>query len=266
MRLAVSLQLITLFPPAVQAQIMSVDLGHEYFKVAVMRPGKALEIVLNSHSKRKTPTVVSFFEAVRTFGDDGLAHMGKAPAKVPTFFHTLLGTNYTAQDVEADGRFWKDFGLGQQFYALQMAYNETRGTPSFTVGDASLSGEEVLSNILYFAQTLAEEHCDGKPVKETVITIPSSANLRLRQAIVAAAEIVGLKVLALVHETAAAAVQRAVDYQPEKGEVEHILFYNFGSRKAEVSITRFQSRVAGMVAGKTAPVVNVLGSVVDYSI
>jgi hypothetical protein len=58
-----------------QAQIMSVDLGHEFFKVALMRQGMPLEIVLNSHSKRKTTTAVSFFEASRVFGDDALAHI-----------------------------------------------------------------------------------------------------------------------------------------------------------------------------------------------
>merc|ERR1719482_1050943 len=147
-----------------------------------------------------------------------------------------------------------------------MSYDEDRGVPLFSIGETLMSGEEVLANLLYFAQTLASEHCEGKPVKEAVITVPSTANLRLRQAIVAAAEITGLKVLALVHESAAAAVQRAVDYQPEKEQVEHILFYNLGSRKAEVSVVRFSSRAAGMVAGKTAPVVTVLGSAVDYKI
>jgi molecular chaperone DnaK (HSP70) len=45
----------------VNGQIMSVDLGHQFFKVALMRQGVPLEIVLNAHSARKTTTAVSFF-------------------------------------------------------------------------------------------------------------------------------------------------------------------------------------------------------------
>ena len=81
-----------------------------------------------------------------------------------------------------------------------------------------------------------------------------------------AGEIAGCRVLTLVHETSAFAVQRAVDVTPDKGASDIHLFYNLGSRKAEVSIVRFESRSAGMVAGKMAPVLTVLGSAIDYSI
>jgi hypoxia up-regulated 1 len=246
---------------------MSVDLGHEFFKVGLMRQGQPLEIVLNSHSKRKSTTAVSYFEQIRTFGDDALAHQGKAPAKTPMFFHSLLGQNFSADAIAAGGAWWDQFGLGDKFYSYKLEYDVERGVPAFRISDENLtSGEEVLAGILSFAKGMAEESADGKPVKDTVITIPSEATLRQRQAVVAAAEIAGLRVLTLVHETSSFSVQRAVDYTPEKGASEIMLFYNLGSRKTEVSVVKFESRSAGMVAGKMAPVVTVLGSAVDYSI
>lgn len=250
-----------------QAQIMSVDLGHEFFKVALMRQGVPLEIVLNGHSKRKTSTAVSFHEAVRIFGDDALAHQGKAPTKVPMFFHSLLGQNFTAEDVKPGGKWWEKFGLGDKFYSYNLGYEEVRGVPTFFVGKEGeeSAGEEVLANIFFIARQLSQDTAEGKPVRDLVVTVPCDASLRQRQAIVAAGEIAGLRILTLVHENAAFAVQRAIDFMPEKGE-ELVLFYNLGSRKAEVSIVKFGSRSAGMVAGKVAPVVTVLGSAVDYSI
>jgi len=250
------------------AQIMSVDIGHEFFKVALMRQGVPLEIVLNSHSKRKTPTAVSFFEQSRAFGDDALAHTGKAPSKVPLFFHWMMGKNLTApEDVSAGGEWWKSFGLSDKFYTYSLRYDEERGVAAFEFSsENSTSMEEALANIFYFAKTMAEESADGKAVKDLVVTIPSNANLRQRQAIVAAGEIAGCRVLTLVHEGSAFAVQRAVDFQPEKGTSDIVLFYNLGSRKAEVSIVKFDSKQAGMVAGKTAPVVTVLGSAIDYGV
>mmetsp|Transcript_82513 Transcript_82513/g.191722 ORF Transcript_82513/g.191722 Transcript_82513/m.191722 type:complete len:927 (-) Transcript_82513:97-2877(-) len=249
------------------AQIMSVDLGHEFFKVALMRQGKPLEIVLNTHSKRKSSTAVSFHESIRIFGDDALAHMGKAPAKVPMFFHALLGRNYSAQDVEVGGKWWADFGLGDKFYSYKLGYDEERGVPTFRVSDVNDSSvEEVLAHIFQAARKMTEEHSEGKSVRDLVVTTSSDASLRQRQAVVAAGEIAGLRVLTLVHEGAAFAVHRAVDFTPEKGASEVILFYNLGSRKAEVSLVRFESRSAGMVAGKMAPVVTVLGSAIDFGV
>merc|ERR1719230_104349 len=93
------------------AQIMSVDLGHEFFKVALMRQGAPLEIVLNPHSKRKTATAVSFFEGVRAFGDDAIPHASKAPSKVPTFFYNQLAYNYSESDVSPSGKWWENFAL-----------------------------------------------------------------------------------------------------------------------------------------------------------
>lgn len=256
------------FPHVHKAQIMSVDLGHEFFKVALMRQGVPLEIVLNSHSKRKTTTAVSFHEATRTFGDDALAHQGKAPAKVPMFFHSMLGENFTKKDdVEPAGKWWDRFALSNKFYSYNLGYEENRGVPTFKLRDDLESvGEEVLASIFYFARQMCEVTAEGKPVRDLVVTIPSDASLRLRQAIVAAGEIAGLRVLSLVHENTAFAVQRAVDVTPDKGASELMLFYNLGSRKAEVTIVKFESRQAGMVAGKLAPVLTVLSSAIDHQI
>jgi len=251
-----------------EAQIMSIDLGHEFFKVALMRQGAPLEVVLNNIGGRKTPTAASFFESIRTFGGDAIAHAAKAPAKVPRFFHSLLGHNFTSEDdVKPGGEWWKKFALDSEFYGYDLVYESERGVPAFYLGEnKTFSGEKVLANIFYFAQTIAEASADGKPVKDLVVTVPPEANLRHRQAIVAAGEIAGLRVLTLVHEGAAFAVQRAVDFAPEKGKVELALFYNLGSRKAEVTIVQFESRQAGMVAGKTAPMITVLASEVDYNL
>jgi len=257
---------VSLFIPA-EGQLMAVDLGHEFFKVALMRQGSPLEIVLNSHSKRKTPTTVSFMESIRSFGDDAMPHAGKAPAKVPMFYHSFLGENFTSEDVQADGRWWQRFGLGSRFYTFNLGFDEKRHVPTFVFGeDSSLSGEVVLANVFHFARNLAEASADGKQVRDVVATVQSGANMRQREAVKAAAEIAGLRVLTIVNEGAAFAVHRAIDFQPDKGKVERVLIFNFGSRKAEATIVQYESKAAGMVAGKTAPVVTILGSAVDFSL
>lgn len=263
--------LLGLVPHGAQAQIMSVDLGHEFFKVALMRQGVPLEIVLNPHSKRKTTTAVSYMESSRIFGDDALAHQGKAPSKVPMFFHGLLGHNFTAEDIKIGGKWWEKFGLGNKFYQYNLDYEAERGQPQFVLAEGAegtSDGEEVLASVFFAAKQMAEASGEGTPinVRDLVVTMPSDATLRQRQAIVAAGEIAGLRVLTLVHEVSAFAVHRAVDFTPEKGNTELMLFFNMGSRKAEVSVVKFESKSAGMVAGRMAPVVTVLGSAIDRNL
>lgn len=252
----------------VEAQILSVDFGHEFLKVALMRQNAPLEIVLNTHSKRKTTTAISFLESTRTFGDDAMAHQGKAPSKVPMFFHSTVGVNYTAADVQEGGKWWSDFGLGSRFYSHTLGYDVERGVPTFQIGEGGIYGEELLAHVFFFAKKMADESVEGQKainVRELAVTLPAEATQRQRQAIIAAGEVAGLRVQTLVHESSAFAVHRAVDYSPEEeNKTEHALYINIGSRKAEAMVVRLEARSAGMVKGKTAPVVTVTGSAVDY--
>ena len=43
------------------ANVIGIDIGTEYFKVSIIKPGVKLAIVENSHTKRKTPTAISFY-------------------------------------------------------------------------------------------------------------------------------------------------------------------------------------------------------------
>jgi hypoxia up-regulated 1 len=48
---------------------MSIDLGSEYMKIGLVKPGVPMEIVLNKESRRKTPTIVALRNGERFFGD-----------------------------------------------------------------------------------------------------------------------------------------------------------------------------------------------------
>ena len=49
--------------------VMSVDLGGESIKIAIVSPGKPMEIILNVDSQRKTPMAVGFRDGDRFFGE-----------------------------------------------------------------------------------------------------------------------------------------------------------------------------------------------------
>lgn len=48
---------------------MSIDLGSEFIKIGLVKPGVPMEIVLNKESRRKTPNIVALRNGERFFGD-----------------------------------------------------------------------------------------------------------------------------------------------------------------------------------------------------
>ena len=52
--------LVLILVTIIKANVIGIDLGTEFFKISIIKPGVKLAIVENPHSKRKTPTAVSF--------------------------------------------------------------------------------------------------------------------------------------------------------------------------------------------------------------
>ena len=51
---------------------MSIDLGVEFVKMALIKPGVPMEIVLNKESHRKTPFALTIKQGERFFGSEAL--------------------------------------------------------------------------------------------------------------------------------------------------------------------------------------------------
>lgn len=243
---------------------MTVDVGHEFLKIAVVHADGRTEIVLNEQSQRKTLTAVSFLKQMRSFGDDALKDAAKAPAQVPTFHHSLIGMSFG--DSQPDGQWWQRFGLGSQFHPMSLGYDEGRGVPTLTLGEGrACSGEEWLAHVLHFALGFASrslrEAGDEQALRDAVLTLPSSAGMRYRQALIAAGEIAGVRVQHLLHEGTAFALQHSLDLEAG-GPPQKVLIYNLGARKVEVTLVQME-----FPEGRPGlPFVRVLGSADDYGV
>jgi len=128
--LLIPLLLLALHAPhGSDAFVLGIDLGSQYFKAAIMATGKPFHVVHNQHSKRKTPTAVSFHEKVRSFGDDAITSATRGLKKTPLFFSQQLGRNYTG--VSAANRAW----LPDMFYPYMLSVNDTSGSLQFDMGN-----------------------------------------------------------------------------------------------------------------------------------
>lgn len=71
----------------VDAAVISIDYGTDWFKVGLVKPGIPFDIVLNTESKRKTQSAITIRGNDRAFGSEALSlvsHLGVVVVR-PTF-------------------------------------------------------------------------------------------------------------------------------------------------------------------------------------
>jgi len=222
----------TLVTLAHSAAVMSVDVGTEWFKVAVVSPGVPMEIALNPSSKRKTNVVVSIEGNERKFGDDAMVVCVKKPKYCYAYLLDLLGKKVDHPTVTA---------YKARFPQYDIEADPIRGTVIFRHdSETTYSVEELLGMILSHAKSQAETFTE-QPIKDAVITVPVFFNQVERLALVAAAQLGGLNVLQLMNNPMAVALNYGMFRRKEiNGTVKHIMLYDMGAGATTATVIGFQ--------------------------
>ena len=214
--------------------MMGIDLGSEYFKVTVIKPGKPFMMLENLISKTKTELSVGLKDDEITYAYDALAKKVKAPANIFNYFSEYLGRKH-------DDLFVKEYM--EKFY---QSYNITANNETETItfnfkydkNDEQISVVELYSMIFDYIKTLSERFTKIE-MTDAFITIPSFFDYEQRQAISDAIKISKLKLAGVVSENLAAAVQ----FQLKKvfeNETYYII-YNMGSSFTQTSLVSFKT-------------------------
>jgi len=231
---------ILLIETFTSAQLIGIDTGSQFFKVALVKPGSPFQIVTNVHSKRKTETILGFEDAERRFGGDAVTLASRRPKQAISFVPRLLGRSIKHKTVESFSSQYLPFGID---------LDDSRGTVNLTaIGggntaqkDISLSPEEAMAMILTHAKSNADRFSGGK-VTDAVLTVPSYFTVSERDSMRDAAHIAGLKVLSLIEENTAAALQYGIS-RIFPNETHTVLIYNMGASSTQVSIFDFTTYV-----------------------
>lgn len=213
--------------------VMSVDLGSEWMKVAIVKPGVPMEIVLNKESRRKTPVAVCLKENERLFGDGALGVAVKNPKVVYRFLQSILGKTADNPQVAE---------YQKHFPEHQLQRDDKRGTVYFKFSEEmQYTPEELLGMILNYSRTLAQDFAE-QPVKDAVITVPAYFNQAERRAVLQAAHIAGLKVLQLINDNTAVALNYGVFRRKDiNSTAQNIMFYDMGSGSTTATIVTYQT-------------------------
>ncbi|XP_005856830.2 PREDICTED: hypoxia up-regulated protein 1 isoform X1 [Myotis brandtii] len=213
--------------------VMSVDLGSESMKVAIVKPGVPMEIVLNKESRRKTPVTVTLKENERFFGDSAASMAIKNPKATLRYFQQLLGKQEDNPHVAL---------YRERFPEHELGFDPQRQTVRFQISpQLQFSPEEVLGMVLNYSRSLAEDFAE-QPIKDAVVTVPAFFNQAERRAVLQAARMAGLKVLQLINDNTATALSYGVFRRKDiNTTAQNIMFYDMGSGSTVCTIVTYQT-------------------------
>jgi len=229
-----SLLLILCLIKLISPYMMGIDLGTEFFKVTVIKPGKPFMMLENLLSKTKTELSVGLKDDEITYAYDSLAKKAKAPANIFNYFSEFLGRRHNDSFVK---EYMEDF-----FQAYNITGDNETETITFNFKynnkDEQLTAVELYSMIFDYIKMLSEKFTKIE-MTDAFITIPSFFDYEQRQAIADAIKISKLRLAGVVSENLAAAVQ----FQLKKvfdNETFYII-YNMGSSYTQVSLISYRT-------------------------
>lgn len=257
-----ALALLALVTRRAAAIVAGVDLGGEFFKVALVKPGTPFEIVTNVHSKRKTETMVAFDGQERLYGADAATVAVRRPQTAYAQIRRLLGATRDHPQVASL--------LADEYFPYELAADAgaDRGAVALKHGADAFLAEELVAMVFTHAREITDAFAEAK-VRDWVVTVPVFFSQAQRQAVLDAAELAGVRVLSLINENAAAALQLTVhasispDDKPRR-----VLFYNLGSSSLQVSVAELSAQVVpdGFKKNKTVSSFQMLANAWDESL
>lgn len=259
--LLLALAALALLGAPVRAIVAGVDFGGEFFKVALVKPGTPFEIVTNVHSKRKTETMVAFDGDERLYGADAATVAVRRPQTAYAQVRRFLGASPDHPHVISL--------LNDEYFPYELQTDDARGTVALKHGDDQVYvAEELVAMVFTHARQITDAFAEV-PVKDWVVTVPVFFSQAQRQAVLDAAELAGVRVLSLINENAAAALQLTVHatVAPED-KPRRILFYNLGSTSLQVSVAELSAQVVpdGFKKNKTISSFQMLANTWDETL
>ncbi|CAM0955712.1 unnamed protein product [Alopecurus aequalis] len=213
---------------AKDSDVIGIDLGTTYSRVAVYRKGRA-EIVPDDQGNRATPSQV-------VFTDDGKRLVGEA-AEDEHAANTIYGAAKRLL-----GRQFSDAAVQREIELLPYAVVDEDGRPYVRVqaGDGGdgvlvLSPEEIVAEVLAKLKGAAEAFL-GRKVTKALITVPAYYSDAQRQATKDAGVLAGLQVLRVINDPISAALAYGLDKRYDK----KTLVFDLGGSTSDVTVMVYE--------------------------
>ncbi|RKP01357.1 hypothetical protein CXG81DRAFT_5259, partial [Caulochytrium protostelioides] len=208
---------------------VGIDYGTDWFKVALKQPGASLDLVLNRESKRKTASHVLIRDQERLFGNDATSLSVRFPKDYYPGLKNLLGKH-------ADSAAAQEYARA---YPNVLAADARRNTVVFKHSSGeTYTVEELVAYQLRHACDQAKAWAND-PVMGAVITVPPYWGIHERQALLAAANLAELRVLGLMNDHAAVAINFIANRKVT--DPEYHVFYDMGAGSTVATVVKFHN-------------------------
>lgn len=264
--------------------VLGIDLGTEYLKAAIAKPGSPIDVVLTKDSKRKEAATLAFKPSraqtndndafpERLYGGDAVALSARYPSDVFLNLKALLGLpRYSDQVKEYTARY-----PGLTVDSVSRFEDNARGTVGFRSknhgGKEPFMVEELLAMELKNIKANAEASTGkGSIVTDAVFTIPPYYTAEEKRAVTLAAELAGLRVLGMISDGLAVglnyATTRTFDSVSDGASPVYHLVYDMGAGSTTATVLRFQGTTIKDLAkrNKTIQEVQVIGTGFDRTL
>ncbi|GAA5839170.1 hypothetical protein JCM9279_002616 [Rhodotorula babjevae] len=229
---ALLLVVLSVVPSASAASLLAIDYGTDSFKASLVKPGVPFDVLLTKEGRRKTQAIVTYRADERFVGGDAESLATRFPQD----------TLHSAKLLLAHPPSHPQAQLHSALYDLPQT-TTARSSPAVTLGTGSkrstIPVEEALAFQFVYAKELAEDAA-REPVRDTVVTVPGWFAEKERRAVMDAADVAGLRVVGLVNDGAAAAVNYAMGRTFPASPTYHLI-YDLGSGSLRVSLVSLKS-------------------------
>lgn len=232
--------------------LLGIDFGTEYTKAILVAPGVPFDILLTSESKRKDVSGLALLmdldkdgkkEFHRKYGTQALSTCIKTPQSCMLYLKPLLGQSHSDDAMHDHASKFPGIGLGVQpgrdAVSVITADKSSKHNETFLVEEViAMTFLEIKNRAMEYWQERSPETVGS--VDEVVISVPRYFTEAARIALTDAAELAGLKVISLVDDGLAIAIdygQKRTDF-PEN-EKEYHLIVDAGAGATKVSLVSF---------------------------
>lgn len=253
--------ILFLYVKIISSLFISFDIGTDTIKAAVIRSGRTIEIVLNEHSKRKTPGFVSLQSEIpinytnvknitRRVGVSAIPQFYKNSSSVIRNFPLIIGKEWNTELQELFDNRLIDF---------KMEKNLVNGI------------EPAIALAMLFQQFVhnAEEQLQQGEIRDTVISVPGYFNDVQRRKVALAAKIVNLNIIKIIDDRNAVALVYALEKTSFfTREPKTVAIVDFGHGALKVSELKFSAKVVAQKGRnpKPFPKIEDLGYIYDETI
>lgn len=212
---------------------IGIDLGTTYSCVGVCQNGK-VNIILNDHGNRTTPSYVAFTDQGRLIGEAAKNQVARNPLNTVFDSKRLIGRKFSDPSVQSYMKLWP-------FKVISGPGDKPIIVVTFKGEEKLFAAEEISSMVLTKMKAIAEAYL-RTTVTKAVITVPADFNDSQRQGIKDAGFIAGLNVIRIINEPTAAALAYGLDNPHIEGEI-YVLIFDLGGGTLNVSLLRIDDKI-----------------------